>query len=111
MIKNSIVPILGSRWEIQMKTKQDNDPILEDNNGYCDWTVRKIVLLKQEPHILNLKDMDAFTKKNLKHELIHAYLDEVGLKSSSTWARNEEMVDWFASTISKIEQTYKDILE
>jgi hypothetical protein len=45
--------------------------------------------------------------------VIHAYLSESGLNSSSNgvdcWARNEEMVDWFAIQMPKIVKTFGEL--
>ena len=49
----------------------------------------------------------------VRHEVIHAYLSESGLNSSSNgvecWVRNEEMVDWFAVQIPKIVKTFNEL--
>lgn len=46
----------------------------------------------------------------LKHEIIHAFLNESGLKhethSSCTWSQNEEMIDWFAIMFDRIHLTF-----
>lgn len=46
-------------------------------------------------------------KKTLRHEIIHAFLNESGLSDSASipsgaWAKHEEMVDWFAIQTPKI---------
>ena len=46
-------------------------------------------------------------KTTLRHEVIHAFLNESGLQDSAArievgWARNEEMVDWFVIQSPKI---------
>ena len=42
----------------------------------------------------------------IRHEIIHAFLYESGMKECSSatqsWVENEEMVDWFAIQIPKI---------
>ena len=49
----------------------------------------------------------------LRHEIIHAYLEESGLSASSNmisaWAQNEEMVDWLAIQSSKIFATFQEV--
>ena len=49
----------------------------------------------------------------LRHEIVHAYLYESGLRENSekqyAWADNEEMVDWFAIQGPKIFKTYKEL--
>lgn len=51
----------------------------------------------------------------LRHEILHAYLNECGLRfctkgtDSEPWSRNEEMVDWFACLSPKIFKTYSEL--
>lgn len=50
-------------------------------------------------------------KKTIRHEIIHAFLNESGLTDCAlqprgSWARNEEMVDWFAIQGPKIVQAW-----
>ena len=89
--------ILGNEWTIKEQTESEND-VLKDCFGYCDWTVHEIVIAREMDG--NVTDINAFAKKVLRHEIIHAFLCEYGLDECSTgvdaWARNEEMVDWFA---------------
>ena len=46
-------------------------------------------------------------QETLRHEIVHAFFNESGLKESSNgcesgWAKNEEMVDWIALQLPKI---------
>lgn len=52
-------------------------------------------------------------KQTLRHEIVHAFFDESGLASSSLgidgpWAKNEEMVDWFALQGPKIYKAWQE---
>ena len=58
------------------------------------------------------KEQEIYRKKTLRHEIIHAFLNESGLSDSSNqfdgeWAKNEEMVDWFAIQAPKIFSAFK----
>ena len=53
-----------------------------------------------------------YQKEVLRHEIIHAFLAESGLDDSAltlecSWARNEEMVDWFAIQGAKIYRAWQ----
>ena len=52
-------------------------------------------------------------KNTLRHEILHAYLEESGLSANSnstvTWAQNEEMVEWFSIQAPKIYMTYMEV--
>ena len=58
------------------------------------------------------KDLVAYQKKVLRHEIVHAFLYESGLwqnaYGSKCWAKNEEMIDWMAIQIPKIQRAYKE---
>lgn len=61
---------------------------------------------------ISVKDLVAYQKKVIRHEIIHAFLYESGLwqnaYSSKCWAQNEEMVDWMAIQFPKIQSAYKE---
>ena len=90
------VDIMGRTYKI---IRQDSNAI---GSGYSDWTPGTIFVAKSEKRDDSLDDLNKFDKSVLRHEIIHAFLDECGLMSSSEWARNEEMVDWFALQWHKI---------
>ena len=57
-----------------------------------------------------------FIKHLIRHELIHAYLGAAGLdicsiSTNKGWAKNEEMVDWFAYMIPKIEKSCEELYD
>lgn len=60
----------------------------------------------------SVKDLIAYQKKVLRHEIVHAFLYESGLwqnaYGSKCWAKNEEMIDWMAIQIPKIQRAYKE---
>ena len=111
------VNILGSEYRIVRKRFED-DPYFKDNecNGYCDGYIREIAICdmtsypgyENEP-IASLKIAE---KQTLRHEIVHAFLDESGLGDNAAlynnaWAKNEEMVDWFALQGPKIYEAWK----
>ena len=97
------INILGSEWTITERSEAE-DPLLENCDGYCDWTTREIVVEREITGTLG--DMDAYVRKVKRHEIVHAFLAECGLNECSgetdAWAMNETMVDWFARMGTKI---------
>ena len=97
------VSVLGVSYTLEYRTKA-RDPELDACDGYCDTSVKLCVARKytraerREPG--SKKDLDAYMRKCMRHELTHAFLYESGLDinslSESGWAKNEEMVDWMA---------------
>lgn len=108
------VNILGTKYRIEYRTKEE-DKALNDCDGYIDWTINLIVVFKPErseddPN--RLKDLRRYQKKVLRHEIVHGFLDESGLRESASyatnWAQNEEMVDWLAYQGPKIYKAWEE---
>lgn len=110
MRKQSLL-VMGTSWTLET-CEPGEDVLLEDCNGYADWTERRIRVLNPKPDKNSLKNMDVFRKKVTRHEIVHAFLFESGLMECSgacdSWAMNEEMVDWFARNGEKIYQAWKE---
>ena len=105
------VNILGTEYKIHERSVKE-DKILEECDGYCDWTARVIVVEREIDG--SLGNMVHYMKKVLRHEIVHAFLVESGLDCSSlgieaAWARNEEMVDWIARQGEKIYAAWKEV--
>ena len=106
MLKSKI-NVLGSTWEVKVVSSGEDDLLQCDTVGYCDYTIKTIVAL--DGANIEYADKKVFVRDTLIHEAIHAFLNESGLKGSSEWAGNEEMVDWFANQFYKIYDTVLDI--
>lgn len=103
-MSDRFVNILGTEYQILQQNKREN-PKLENANGLCEQYAKKIVLstfddAKQD--VMCVEKLEEFEKKVLRHEIIHAFLGESGLRGNSEWAENEEMVDWIAIQFPKI---------
>lgn len=103
------VNILGSTWTIKEQSESENE-LLKGCDGYCDWTTKEIVVEREMYGTLG--DMEAYIRKVIRHEIVHAFLFESGLHESTAdsnaWAKNEEMVDWFARQGQKIYAAWKE---
>jgi len=103
------IDVLGTMYTIEFMSVEENE-ILNNCDGYCDWTTQHIVV-EREMHG-NLENMDAYCAKVLRHELLHAFLFESGLAEcthdATAWGKNEEMVDWFARVGPKILKAWKE---
>lgn len=106
------VEILGTKYEITI-SKEKDDVKLKMCDGYVDWTIKKIVVGDFESDENSLKDLREYTKKVIRHEIIHAFLIESGLwecsRKESSWARSEEMTDWIARQFHKIADVFKEL--
>lgn len=100
-----VVNVLGTEYSITQSNKVD-DMNLENCDGYCDHSVKKIVIDTFQEAPNSLENLDEYKKQVIRHELIHAFLFESGL-SGESWARNEEIVDWIACQFPKLLETFK----
>lgn len=108
------INILGSEYELIYGTPDEYE-VLSEIDGFTDPSTRKIIIDSMQG-----VERDKFAKGNIngykmevcRHEIIHAFLYESGLATNSneckSWATNEEMVDWFAIQIPKIQKAFKE---
>ena len=113
------VDILGTPYQIFIK-KYKEDPYFEKNSaaGYCDEVQKILCVCDMSTWPAFPEESDRFyredMKHSLRHEIVHAYLSESGLRDSALnysngWAKNEEMVDWFAVQGEKIYKTWTEV--
>lgn len=106
-MKDFKIEILGEVYKVCFRDA--TDPRLETADGYCDWTTNEIVVRQDwADDVSNLKDLNVYKIKVIKHELIHAFLMESGLGENS-WGTNEEIVDWIARQFDKIVNAFDRI--
>lgn len=100
------IDILGTEYRIETH-KVSEDSYMEEKGlaGYCEEENKLIVVanMSEEKYFVGMdeKAQETYRKKTLRHEIMHAFLNESGLSDSSNrfdgaWAKNEEMVDWLA---------------
>lgn len=111
------VNILGTEYSITFKDDEevcaDMGVDIGECGGYCNGFSREIVIAN-----LNCCNDGEIAKANLKktnarHEITHAFLNESGLSGNANdtdcWAKNEEMVDWFAIQSPKIFKVFQEL--
>ena len=103
---NRSVSVMGENWDIEFASA-GSDPKLEECSGYCDPSVRKIVVCIHENDVMNCSDMDEMMRRTLRHELVHAMAHESGLDENSEWAMNEEMTAWVAKQFPKLAKLFQ----
>lgn len=107
------INVLGTEYAIEFKS-QSEDKGLKEIDGYCNGYSKQIVIENYKEFEEPQEVKDEKIKENLRHEIIHAFLNESGLKYNSTiislaWAKNEEMVDWIAIQFPKILKVYQEL--
>ena len=112
--------ILGTEYEILYRDYADDYMFTENGcDGYCDDVEKIIVIGNMKTFPRWEKETEEYCNKfqkcTLRHEIIHAFLNESGLQDNSGminnigWARNEEMIDFFAIQFPKIKKVFDDL--
>ena len=110
-LTNKKINVLGTEYKIEKRKKED-DVNLQECDGYTDTSIKLIVIEDMQQEQGSKSDLEYYAKTIIRHELIHAFLFESGMDSNAHncdigWARNEEMVDWFAIQFPKILEAFK----
>lgn len=110
--------ILGTEYDVIRKNYTD-DSYFEAHgcNAYCDNLGKQLVICSADTHPAFADDDDfaraMCEKATLRHEIVHAFLFESGLDSSSSritdmgWAEHEEMIDWIALQAPKLHAAFE----
>jgi hypothetical protein len=109
--------ILGTTYNVKRYGYKEK-PIFEARScdGYCDPIEKEIAVADHSTHPAFKDESEEYWCKSemvtLRHEIVHAFLNESGLMESSLqynggWARNEEMVDWITCQFNKIMECFK----
>lgn len=104
------VNILGTEYTIYELTKAE-DKALNDCDGYCDKTSKKIVVCAREDDC-ELEDFERYQKKVLRHEIIHAFHFESGIDGNfenKPYGFSETIVDWIAIQAPKFLKVFQEL--
>lgn len=93
------VNILGTEYEIKFSNERNHKDLI-DAMGFCDFYEKHILL---EEDLQTPKNKGEYANRTLRHEIIHAFLAESGLRHRCPW-HNEEAVDWLAVQFPKLAQ-------
>lgn len=101
---------MGQMWTVTQRTSED-DKFLKNVDGYTDFTVRAIVMKSNNNN--NLLNFQANYRKQLRHEIIHAFMFESGLganfQHAEEYGHDETMIDWFAYQYPKIKAVFEEL--
>ena len=108
------ISILGTIYKLIFKN-EDEETRLKTNWGFTDFHTKEIYIhdnIEKETND-SCKNLIDFKNKVIRHEILHAFLYESGLRENSNntmaWAENEEMVDWIAIQFPKLLKVYKEL--
>ena len=80
---------------------ETSDKKLKNKAGYTDWSAKRICLDENNLKKSNdsLENVHLFANDVLRHEIVHAFIEESGL---SDHYQNETVVEWIAKMAPKI---------
>lgn len=91
------INILGQEYTIKFKNMVE-DVVMQEADGECRWYKKEIVIRD---------DLEENKNHVIKHEIVHAFLAESGLKE---YRQDELIVDWIAWNIEKIQKVINEVL-
>lgn len=100
------INVLGAEYKIITEPFGENKTC----DAWCDYTGREIHIASDNTE--NMLDFERSQRKNLRHEIIHAFLAESGLQENFEHreiGHEETMVDWFAIQFPKIFKVYREL--
>lgn len=103
---NKTVSVLGTQYSIVEEEFAD-----QGSDGYCDFSSKEIHI--RNDNVNSLGDFEANMRKQLRHEIIHAFMAESGLQANwehiQEWGHDETTVDWFAIQFPKLLEAFKTV--
>lgn len=100
------VNILGTEYKITLKELKDSDV-----DGFTDYT-EKAILIRSDNYN-EVGNFEWLQKKQLRHELIHAFMAESGLQANwehvQKFGHDETTVDWIAIQSPKMFKIFQDL--
>lgn len=110
------VNILGTEYAITYDNG-DNNAGLKDNDGYTDTSTKEIFINDMsymDDDDMKKRDMGAYKRKVLRHEITHAFFAESGLDGCGhlvigCFEHDEELIDWFAIQGPKIYKAWESV--
>ena len=100
------INVLGTEYVVEFKELND-----EDIDGFCDNTQKLIVIRSDNEN--KVGDFKYLQKKQLRHEIIHAFMSESGLQCNwqhiEQFRHDETTIDWFAIQSPKIFRVFAEL--
>lgn len=100
------VNILGTEYKITLKELKDSDV-----DGFTDYTEKAIVI--RSDNYNEVGNFEWLQKKQLRHELIHAFMAESGLQANwehvQKFGHDETTVDWIAIQSPKMFKIFQEL--
>lgn len=104
-MKDTVINVLGTEYSVKFKELKG-----QDIDGYTDNTSKEIVIRSDNSN--NIGNFLFLQKKQLRHEIIHAFMSESGLQCNwqhvEQFGHDETTVDWIAIQFPKIQRAFEE---
>ncbi len=104
------VNVLGTEYTIFCDVPDEEMP--KNSDGCMDHSTKTIKIACFKPSRRSIKDLDAYKKKVLRHEIIHAFFYESGIWNNSgaaeAWGMDETITDWIAIQSPKLFKAFEE---
>ena len=105
-MQDTTINVLGTEYTIDLRQLNN-----EDIDGFTDNTSKLIVI--RSDNYNEVGNFAELQKKQLRHEIIHAFLAESGLRCNwqhiEQFGHDETTIDWFAIQSPKIFKVFTDL--
>ena len=98
------VSVLGTEYTIRVAKPSD----CIECDGWCDFSTKEVFVKDFEPDPMSMANLEWYTEKVLRHELVHAFMYESGRHCNSNFGMDEELVDFIAIMFPKMLSTFKE---
>lgn len=105
------VNVMGTTYSVERKTVKE-DPALKEFAGRCDTTSKKIVVESDYSDAdCPFENPEEYIKRTIRHELLHAFMDESGLTRAGTnaWAHDEGCLEWISMQFPKLLAAFQEV--
>ena len=98
-MNNKKINVLGQTYTIKYENTR-TDEVLKNADGECRWYKKEIVIDDE----LEPKEHKDFI---IRHEILHAFLAESGLRR---YREDEDIINWIAWNFSKLQEVFDEVL-
>ena len=103
------INILGTDYEVKLLSEEEYPKLkTADASGLAELYNKELIIDKSlsvpihEKEELRHANLNEYTKRVIRHEVVHAYFHEAGL---SDYCQDEVLVEWIAQMIPKLSES------
>lgn len=103
------VNILGTEYEVKYLSEAEYPKLkLRDANGLAELYSKELIINREidDGSGICFENLKEFEKKVVRHEIIHAFFHESGLRD---FAEDECLTDWLALQVPKMIKVFEEV--